>query len=223
MKSFKVKDNDKSERIKSFINSIRNFSSENVFNPYKDICPNHDTQESPILRLLNLELYLLAHTSIKPKQLWVGRDLGYRGGRRTGLALTDEHHLQLASEIIGPKFFNKSTYTSSVKERTATEIWNVISNIEHIPFLWNIFPFHPYEIGNQMSNRCHTNKEFLTSAFFIRNLLKIYDFEIILALGNDASKRLSDLGIIHEKIRHPSYGGQGEFRKKIFLLNNIKT
>ncbi len=74
-----------------------------------------------------------------------------------------------------------------------------------------------------MSNRCHTNKEFLTSAFLIRNLLKIYDFEKILALGNDASKRLTDLGIIHEKIRHPSYGGQGEFRKKIFFLNNIET
>lgn len=218
-----MKDNDKSERIISFINEIRSFSSENVFNPYKDICQHHDTPDSPTLRLLNLELYLSAHTSIKPKQLWVGRDLGYRGGRRTGLALTDEHHLQRASEIIGSKFFSKSTYTASVKERTATEIWNAISHIEHVPFLWNTFPFHPYEIGNQMSNRCHTNKEFLVSACFIQNLLKIYDFEKILALGNDASKRLSDLGITHEKIRHPSYGGQDEFRKKTFLLNTIKT
>ncbi|MDQ0630426.1 uracil-DNA glycosylase [Pantoea agglomerans] len=218
-----MKDNDTSERIISFINEIRNYSSKNVFNPYKDICQTHDTPDSPVLRLLNLELYLLAQTSIKPKQLWVGRDLGYRGGRRTGLALTDEHHLQRASEIIGSKLFNKSTHTTSVKERTATEIWNVINHIEHIPFLWNIFPFHPYEAGNQMSNRRHTTEEFLISACFIQNLLKIYDFEKVIALGNDASKRLSDLGITHEKIRHPSYGGQNEFKRKIFSLNTINT
>lgn len=25
--------------------------------------------------------------------IWIGRDLGYRGGRRTGLALTDDVHM----------------------------------------------------------------------------------------------------------------------------------
>jgi len=31
--------------------------------------------------------------------IWMGRDLGYRGGRRTGLALTDEAHLPLFSRF----------------------------------------------------------------------------------------------------------------------------
>lgn len=66
--------------------------------------------------------------------LWIGRDLGYRGGRRTGLALTDDvhasHHarrweIQMESPTVG----------TAVAERTAAVVWGMLDRISARIFL----------------------------------------------------------------------------------------
>ncbi|MEY8789852.1 uracil-DNA glycosylase [Klebsiella quasipneumoniae] len=154
--------------ILKLLSQLRDFTSDNVFNPYRDICSIHDTEGAPNLRLSNLERYLTASLSLGIDAIWVGRDLGYRGGRRTGLALTDEFHLDLAAKSLNTDSFYKSTKTICVKERTASEVWSLINLLDKPPFLWNIFPFHPHEKNDSMSNRCHTKKEFHQASFFSR-------------------------------------------------------
>jgi radical SAM superfamily enzyme YgiQ (UPF0313 family) len=56
----------------------------------------------------------------------MGRDLGYRGGRRTGLALTDEYHLVDLEQVFPNTKFTRATVGDAVSERTAAEIWRVL-------------------------------------------------------------------------------------------------
>lgn len=209
------------KRILNLLSQLKDFACENVFNPYNDICNIHDTQDAPNLRLKNLEHYLSACLSLGTETIWVGRDLGYRGGRRTGLALTDEFHLNLAAKNLKTSAFYKSTKTICVKERTASEVWNLINILDRPPFLWNIFPFHPHKKEDPMTNRCHSKKEFMQASFLFLEIMEIYKFKHVFALGRDASIELTHLGVNHTVVRHPSYGGQAEFRKTILTSSAI--
>jgi hypothetical protein len=67
---------------------------------------------------------LNAAASTEIDALWIGRDLGYRGGRRTGLALTDDVHLSIhvTRWNISVQW---ATTGSMVAERTAAVIWSI--------------------------------------------------------------------------------------------------
>src|SRR5713226_6851941 len=61
-----------------------------VFNPYSDCCPIHDKPDAARVRKRNLMRFLEAALVARVDTIWIARDLGYRGGRRTGVPLTDE-------------------------------------------------------------------------------------------------------------------------------------
>src|SRR5262249_29263157 len=88
--------------------------------------------------------------------IWIARDLGYRGGRRTGLPLTDEVHLPTFSHVFGGLKVHRATIGPPVAERTAAIVWRMLRCISVPVFLWNVFPFHPYLPGEPLSNRCHS-------------------------------------------------------------------
>lgn len=205
----------KSAKIDQLIKSIKDTSFDNVFNPYIHNCHTHDHKKSHEIREENLKVYLSRQLKLKPEIIWVGRDLGYRGGRRTGIPLTDEAHLCLLNQSLGTDKISKATKTEAVKEMTAREIWKLASHFSLPPFLWNVFPFHPYVQNNQMSNRTHSKAEFLASQKILENVLSIYEFKYYFALGRDAYSVLSDMGLKPVYVRHPSHGGQREFDKTI--------
>lgn len=208
-------------RARDFAASLYEMEFENVFNPYRHVCAIHDHQHSPSVRLNNLEVYFAEALQSMPCTAWIGRDLGYRGGRRTGLPLTDEAHLSLFSAAFNVAAARKATKTQTVAERTAAEIWRVISAIKNVPFLWNAFPFHPHEAGDDLGNRCHTRKEFSACEDFLAALMATFKFERIFVLGNDAGRALDRLGIRYTYVRHPSYGGQTEFRRQMALAYDL--
>ncbi len=74
---------------------------QDTFNPYSDACAEHDGGEAPQIRRRNMRLVLEAAVSRGVCSIWVARDLGYRGGRRTGLPLTDEAHLPEHAGLFG--------------------------------------------------------------------------------------------------------------------------
>lgn len=199
--------------IKKFVDSVSSFEMPRVFNPYRDSCPVHDDDKSAFLRRENLKNYLISAFEKSPECLWVGRDLGYRGGRRTGIPLTDEAHLSALTQVFPSLNLSKATCTNLVVERTAAEIWRIIARLDEAPFLWNVFPFHPFDSTGPMSNRCHTRDEFKECAWILERLLGIFNFKKVFALGNDAARVLRKYDIEIVCVRHPSYGGQNEFRR----------
>lgn len=188
---------------------------DNVFNPYRHECELHDAADAARVRLDNLTAYLEGAIARGPSTAWIGRDLGYRGGRRTGLPLTDEAHLDTLAQTFGLGAARKATRTNMVAERTAAEIWRIIGLIEEPPFLWNAFPYHPYEAGDPLVNRCHTRREFAACEDIFATLMRSFQFERIYAIGNDAARALERLGMSFECVRHPSYGGQTTFRRQM--------
>jgi hypothetical protein len=77
---------------RSFVAALSQINMEGRSNPYNHCCDVHDLANAPAVRRRNLRTYLSAIEQLGDI-IWMGRDLGYRGGRRTGLALTDECRL----------------------------------------------------------------------------------------------------------------------------------
>lgn len=192
-----------------------------VFNPYADQCDVHDLPEAAAIRRANLLTALERGQSDGVDAIWFGRDLGYRGGRRTGLALTDELHMLDLRYHPKWRAAAKATKGVVVRERTAAVIWSMIRRLARPPLLWNAFPLHPHDPDSQLSNRAHSSRERSETAWTIEVLVQRYDRPRLIAIGNDASKALSQLGFDHETVRHPSYGGQRDFTGSMERLHEL--
>ena len=77
-----------------FVASLSELKFDNAFNPYTSRCDVHDVDDAPQRRRTMLLAVLTVAVTQDVDSIWIGRDLGYRGGRRTGLALTDDAHTQ---------------------------------------------------------------------------------------------------------------------------------
>lgn len=206
-----------------FVAALSSIELEGVFNPYRDRCDQYDLADGPAVRRRNLRSYLEAIRELGTDTLWMGRDLGYRGGRRTGLAFTDENNLSVLAASYPGARPSKATIGPVVAERTATEIWTLLQQLESPPMLWNVFPFHPHEVGEPLSNRRYKAKELNAVHEINRTLIDWLGISRIICVGRDAQKYASTLGVDVEVVRHPSYGGVVEFRqgiRKLYCLND---
>lgn len=202
-------------QINTFVDDLAAMDMPNIFNPYVDVCVDHDLPNADHLRRENLTSALTAALDLDVRTLWIARDLGYRGGRRTGLALTDEAHLEHHSKLLGGIEIRRATRGPAIAERTATVIWRMLSRIGEPVFLWNVFPFHPHEPDAPMTNRCHTKSEHRATEWVLTNLIKILQPEHVYTIGGDARRGLDKMGIETVSFRHPSYGGQTQFISEV--------
>ncbi len=203
---------------KSFVQALAEIRLPSVFNPYADYCPTYDRTDAARVRRRNLVRCMDAAVTARVDTIWIARDLGYRGGRRTGVPLTDEVHLDQAAALMGGIALDRATRGPVVAERTAAVVWSVLTRIGEPAVLWNIFPLHPHEADLPFSNRCHTRDEREATWPLLTALIAMIKPRRIVAIGRDAGMALADLDITVEIVRHPSYGGQAEF---ISGLNHI--
>jgi hypothetical protein len=199
-----------------FVASVAALQFENVFNPYAEACADHDKKDAPTIRRRNLSRVLDAALQTGVDSLWIARDLGYRGGRRTGLALTDELHLSAHASLFALEPFARSTRGPAMGERTAKIIWQALGTLNRPVFLWNVFPLHPHERDDPLSNRCHTRAERQACRPLLLWLLENLQPKSVLAIGRDAQLALADIGVSALQVRHPSYGGQAEFLDGVY-------
>lgn len=206
-------------KIKAFISALKSLQFDNTFNPYFDTCEVHDYDTSALQRRLILESILKEAIHVEIDAIWVGRDLGYRGGRRTGLALTDDQNL---SNHLGRWSLEaeKITKGQPIKERTATVVWDMLENINSPVFLWNVFPLHPFKAGQPFTNRNHNSHERKAGEEVLSLLIELLKPKRLIAVGNDAERSIMKFSNNYEvfKVRHPSYGGQNDFVKQISHL-----
>lgn len=195
----------------SFATALSELRLPSVFNPYSDSCPVHDRADAASLRKHNLVRVLDAALSARVDTIWIARDLGYRGGRRTGVPLTDEIHLDRAGVLLGGIALHRATRGPIVAERTAAIVWSMLARIGEPSVLWNVFPLHPHEEGDPFSNRCHTRTEREAAWPLLTALIAMIGPRRIVAIGRDAGMALAGIDIPVRMVRHPSYGGQAEF------------
>lgn len=205
----------------SFVKALASLSMDNVFNPYADTCPTYDRTDAAAARRANLRTYLSASAKLGVDTIWMGRDLGHRGGRRTGLALTDEFHLPEMAKVYPGCSSKQATKGSVFVERTAAEIWGVLKVIETPPLLWNVFPLHPHEEQSPFTNRRFTARELASVSELNNALIKWLNVRRIVAIGQDAASYAAAFGVEVLTVRHPSYGGVRDFRAGMRQIYNI--
>lgn len=210
-------------RPADFVNCLRDLRFENVFNPYADRCAVHDVDDAPSRRARGLQQLLETAVATEVDALWIGRDLGHRGGRRTGLALTDDVHLTIHANRWNVTI-ERATTGSMVAERTAAVIWSMLALVPAPVFLWNAFPLHPHEPNDPFSNRSHNSHERAIGEALLAELISMLRPRRLVAIGNDAGKATSRLATITEvvQVRHPSYGGQSDFVRQVRWLYDLK-
>ncbi|KKN10863.1 hypothetical protein LCGC14_1032390 [marine sediment metagenome] len=216
--------------IIDFVKILQETKSENLFNPYTDLCMENDTLNAPIIRTQNLMRYL--EKTLDAKIMFIGEAPGYLGCRRTGLPFTDERHLKQAGDFLGT-IFQKATDGGKDKETSALHVWEVMKEVTEIPFIWNIVPMHPFEKEGcikqehnepcQLTNRTPNKKDFDANMKAIEYLMDTRDFDIIYAIGNKAFDKLTEMGYKHiKKVRHPSHGGSNIFKDTMRKSLGIK-
>lgn len=204
-----------------FATALASVSLAAVFNPYSDRCERHDRPDAALLRRRNLVNFLEAMIETRVDTIWIARDLGYRGGRRTGIPLTDEVHLGSAGALLGGIALDRATNGPIVAERTAAIIWRVLAKIGAPVLLWNVFPLHPHETNDPFSNRCHSRSERDATWPFLSALISMIAPRRIVAIGRDAGQALSGIDLNVTTVRHPSYGGQTEFLKGMYAMYGL--
>ncbi|MYN41892.1 uracil-DNA glycosylase [Duganella sp. FT109W] len=205
-----------------FINSLASLSVANTFNPYSEVCEKFDIKNADKTRKKILHLLLKKAEYSEVDSLWIGRDLGHRGGRRTGLALTDDVNVKSHTQRWGIEY-EPVTIGPPVTERTAAVIWSVLNQIPEKIFLWNVFPLHPFEPHDPFTNRSHNSAERKIGEEILANLISVIKPKRLIAIGNDAASSAMKVGGNIEilKIRHPSYGGQNIFLSQILEIYGV--
>ncbi len=206
--------------LDQFIDQLRSLKFDCTFNPYSETCKEFDLQNAPQLRCRQLLKIARQAQACELEALWIGRDLGYRGGRRTGLAFTDDLHLHAHADRWDIEL-SRPTRGEIVGERTATVLWNALSQIKQPVFLWNVFPLHPFQEDNSYSNRSHNAKERASGTELLVELIDLLQPKKLLPIGKDAARVANLISGEREvlAVRHPSYGGQREFLEQMARYN----
>ena len=206
-----------------FVSELRNLRFPRTFNPYGQHCEKYDKTGAPEIRARVLRRILSATTEVDIDAIWVGRDLGHRGGRRTGLALTDDVRFCAHTRRWGVET-ERPTRGPMVSERTASVVWDMLGQIDEYVFLWNVFPLHPFPDGSIFRNRAHSAVERDVGMALLKMLVSLLRPRRIVAVGNDAALALRSLcktlDINH--VRHPSCGGENLFREQVASLYGFR-
>lgn len=205
-----------------FVDKVAALRFRNCFNPYSDACAVHDLPYAPELRRGNLKAALISALDGGVDSLWVARDLGHKGGRRTGLALTDEASLEKYSVLLGAQGLQRATKGPAMSETTAKTIWRALGAVNHPVFLWNVFPLHPHTETSFLSNRKHTKIEGHACEDLLDWLIEELKPKTIVGIGNDAHSAL-ELRYKIAKARHPSFGGANIFLADIARIYGLKA
>lgn len=200
-----------SGRFDAFIEALAAETvAEDAFNQYAHGDPHN------AIRRENLRRYLEQTAALRPRLLLVGEAPGYQGCRLTGIPFTSEHIMLNGVDGV-PLFGAERGYRKTGefervrKEPSGTIVWSTIASLGEVPLIWAAFPFHPHRAGNPWSNRAPRASELEVGQRFLADLIALFQPMVIVAVGNKADQSLTQMGLTHHKVRHPSQGGKADF------------
>jgi hypothetical protein len=205
--------------IDRFVDAAAGLELSDSFNPYKDLCPEHDLASGPEIRRENLRSVLTAVGTAPVDELWLGLEPTWRGGRRTGLAMTDEPHLRIHAARWGASRVRCATDTKGPPERTAGYVWASLNALAERIFLWNAVPVHTHLPGKPYADRRHTDAEREACLPLLASLLELIRPSLCVAVGVDAEKAFEALDRTSTRVRHPSNAGHIKFAEAIRELH----
>ena len=162
----------------------------------------------------NLQIYLQQMWELRPDTLLVGEAPGHNGCARTGVPFSSEQLLRegvLGGRLFGLQNGYRVNGRTAVHEQSAAAMWEVLAELPKPPLLWNAYPFHPHLPGDPGSNRKPRVSEMESGMVFLETLIRLFEIERVVAVGNAAAEVLTRMGVAHAKVRHPSYGGRSAF------------
>lgn len=172
------------------------------------------------IRRKNLEGYFNAMQKLKPKVLLVGEAPGYRGCGRVGMPFSSEKLVLTHSFFENRKVFGIENTDMPIAEASASIVWKTFDSLDFYPLMWATYPFHPHKAGDIQTNRAPRPEEVVLGKEFLSDIMKIYNIKHVIAVGRVAEKSLSEMGIAHHAVRHPSHGGATAFAQG--LKNFVK-
>jgi len=192
-------------------------STATAFNPYFKTGNRHT------LPYKNIQAYFAHFKQNPPSILLVGEAPGYKGCRITGIPFSSEklianwtiqNHLGLPVEAL--KMNQKNKYQS---EATASIFWEIIQQQNLQAMAWNIYPFHPHKKDKAQSNRKPLAAEVNFGQAFLKELIKTFSPQQVVAIGKVAEKGMLQNGIDCIAIPHPSYGKKKAFAEGILTIS----
>lgn len=222
--------------IGNFIERLREFKAQNVFNPWQDVDKQHDLGAiSPQIRRNQLAHFLEARQ--KARYCLLGEALSYQGGHFSGIAMMSERILLGHSkskgtppEAVLPSLKPERTSKPECQplgfaEPTATMVWGLIADSGLSPYeflTWNSFAWHPYNPQKGiLSNRRPAPEEQKAGLPSLKNFLELFPRIHLIAVGKFAEECLRELGIRASCVRHPANGGANKFRTQMKALLKV--
>jgi len=201
------------DHIDAIIKSLA--TAETADDAYNEYAP---TTDNNAIRRANLKLYLQTMRDRMPDTLMVMEAPGYRGCRLTGVPVTSRKimlegvpELDMFGTDKGFQNVDDEGFERVFGEQSATIVWTTLADLEVVPFIWNTFPFHPHKKGNPLTNRKPRKPETRFGGDILQQVIDLWDFQQIIAIGNVAYDTMTEFEIDCVKVRHPAQGGKNDF------------
>lgn len=183
----------------------------NLFNPWKDHCPDDLPGNGPDAKYERL----VQHLDCQPDFIQVGEAIGYAGCRHSGIAFTSE---RLLIEGAIPRVTQPQGRLTSrdlpFSEPSATIVWKSLYRIDiaERTILWNALQMHPHKPDKPNTNRTPSPAEIALGEPALRMLMEAFPQAKIVAIGKKSAGLLQDMGVIpFATVRHPANGGASKF------------
>lgn len=201
-------------------------SSEVLFNQYNDISADVDLPNADIIRRENLKNYLKSFSEL-PTTLLVGEAPGPWGCRFSGVPFTTQEQLyNNRLPFSGRRSSKNHLYDVLLsKGKSAKIFWDIMLPCHPHFFVWNCIPFHPHKHGEILSIRNPSRREVLSFSEILSEIRNTIHPKHIIAVGRKAEHALNGIGVSPTYIRHPSHGGETNFKigiKEVFRSHYIR-
>lgn len=183
-------------------------STDDLFNPYRDVRDGLDRPDAAAMRRGNLRSYLSAYDEAPPLFL-LAEAPGPWGCAYSGVPITAE------AQLVDSDFPITGTPTS-LEDEPHTEysagiFWRVLQPVFPHFFVWNSVPLHPHDPGEPQSIRNPRRSEVARWEPLVEEVIKHLSPDRIVGIGRKAERALKEVGADVTYVRHPSQGGATKF------------